>query len=254
MEEFDEKQIQQLIEEALLDSSSQPMRLQLGLGETDLLEIIFNRLSKKIIESELADLFVDIRKDIVSRKISLNLRELHSVTKNCKKCNVDSTAELPKWNTNNPDVLVIVESPNMTTESVNLMVNSFKNIGFSSQNLCLTYVNRCPVKRKYENNEVINCSSYLHSEIQLINPKLIVCLGGLPASILFGTDLKLKNIHGQIQWLGYWPILATYSPMYVLKSNSLDQGSNSVNEQFDNDIFQAYNFVYKKKATDSYVS
>lgn len=253
MEEFDEKQIQQLIEEALSENLSQQPKPHLGLGETDLLEIIFNRLSKKIIESDLADLFCDIRTDLVSRKISLDLKELHSVTKNCKKCNIDSSAELPKWNVENPDVLVIVESPNMTTESVNLMVNSFKNVGFSSQNLCLTYVNRCPVKRKYENKEIINCSPYLHTEIQLLNPKLIVCLGGLPSSILFGTELKIKNIHGRIQWLGYWPILTTYSPMYVLKSNSLDQAT-SINEQFNNDILQAFNFVYKKKATDIYVS
>jgi hypothetical protein len=57
----------------------------------------------------------------------------------------------------------------------------------------------------------------LHTEIQLLNPKLIVCLGGVPSSVLFGTDIKIKDIRGQIMWLGYWPILTTYSPNYVLK-------------------------------------
>lgn len=244
MLEFNEKELQSLIEEALSTSdANHPFSsFHLGFSETDLLEIIYQKLSSRIIQSDLNNIFLDVRKEILSRKLSLTLQDFHTITKNCKKCSsITSDSELPKWNIVNPDIVVVVENPNLSPEAVSLMIDTFKKAGLSSQQLCLTYINRCPVKRKYENQEIINCSSYLHTEIQLLNPKLIMCFGALPASVLFGQDIKLKDIRGNITWLGYWPILTTYSPNYVLKSSSFE--STQASEHFYNDILQAYNFV-----------
>jgi uracil-DNA glycosylase len=74
----------------------------------------------------------------------------------------------------------------------------------------------------------------------LLNPKLILCLGATPASVLFGSQIKIKETRGNIMWLGYWPILVTYSPMYILKS-----GGNTP-EHFSIDIKQAYDFIHKR--------
>ena len=238
MEEFSEQELKDLIDHALAakksDKSNSP-KIYLGLGETDLLESIHQRLSKRVIESDLNTIFRDLRSDILSRKISTSRKDLHTVTLNCKKCEIDSSAELPKWNVDNPDVVVVIDSPSLPADAVNLMVNTFKKIGFSSDQLCLTYVNRCPVRRKYEPSEVINCSQYLHLELQILNPKLIFCLGATPLSVLFGTDIKIKDIRGKLLWLGYWPIIDTYSPMYTLKSE--------LSDVFESDVIQAYNFV-----------
>lgn len=238
MEEFSEQELKDLIDQALAtknsDKSVSP-KIYLGLGETDLLESIHQRLSKRVIESDLNTIFRDLRSDILSRKISTSRKDLHTVTLNCKKCEIDSSAELPKWNVDNPDVVVVIDSPSLPADAINLMVNTFKKIGFSSDQLCLTYVNRCPVKRKYESSEVINCSHYLHLELQILNPKLIFCLGATPLSVLFGTDIKIKDVRGKLLWLGYWPIIGTYSPMYTLKSE--------LSDVFESDVIQAYNFV-----------
>lgn len=239
MEEFSEQELEDLINQALATKqslkNSTSSNIYLGLGETDLLESIHQRLSKRVIESELNTIFRDLRTDILSRKISISRKDLHTITLNCKKCQIDSTAELPKWNVDNPDVVVVIDSPSLPSDAVNLMVNSFKKVGFSSEQLCLTYVNRCPVKRKYEFFEVINCSNYLHLELQILNPKLIFCLGATPLSVLFGTDVKIKDIRGKLLWLGYWPIIGTYSPMYTLKSE--------LSDVFESDVIQAYNFI-----------
>jgi len=250
--EFDEAELQSLIDEALLQSNSShpfvPSNLHLGLGETSLLEVLHQRLSKKIIESELNEVFREVRVDLLSRKVSTTLKDLHTVTKNCNKCSLQSNPELPKWNVSNPDVVVVVDSPSMSSQSVEIMVEAFKKAGLSSEKLCLTYVNRCPVKRKYENQEILNCSPYLHTEIQLLNPKLILCLGGTPSSVLFGTDIKIKDVRGRLVWLGYWPIITTYSPSYVLKSLSLETSNTVPLEHFENDIFQVKNFLTSKKS------
>jgi uracil-DNA glycosylase family 4 len=245
MEEFSEEDLAQLINEALSEEkSSHPfggISTYLGLAETDLLESLHERLSKRFVGTYVNDIFQDLRGDILSRKISTNLQQLHTVTRNCRKCSIDSNAELPKWNTESPDIVIVVDSPSLSSDAISLMVESFKKVGFHSGQMCLTYVNRCPVKRKYENNEVINCSPYLHLEIQILNPKIVLCMGATPASVIFGTDIKIKDVRGKINWLGYWPILTTYSPNFVIKQNSL--GIEHIIDHFESDLLQAYNFA-----------
>lgn len=245
MEEFSEEELTLFVNRALSKSEDKhPFSANhLGLAETDILQHLHERLSKRFIESEVNDIFQDVRSDITSRKIPLTLNELHTVTKNCTKCKISSSAELPKWNVESPDIVVIVDSPSLPSDSISIMVDAFKAADISSSQLCLTYVNRCPVQRKYEEQEISNCTSYLHSEIQLLNPKLIVCLGALPASVLYGTPIKLKDIHGEIRWLGYWPILSTYSPMYVARAVRADM--ISVREHFQETIVRAKKFISK---------
>jgi len=112
MEEFDESEVEAIVSQALqpyFDSDNPTIHL--GLAETDLLENLHSRLSKRFIESELNEVFQDVRKDFLSRKISTTIKELHTVTKNCRKCQIDSTPELPMWNSQNPDIVIIVDSP-----------------------------------------------------------------------------------------------------------------------------------------------
>lgn len=251
MSEFNEEELNALIDEALSNKDrAHPFSSassHLGFAETDLLESLHSRLSMRFTESHVNDIFKDVRSEILSRKVSISLKDIHTITKNCNLCKIDSSAELPKWNTENPDIVVVVDNPSLPAEAISIMVEAFKNCELSSSQLCLTYVNRCPVKRKYENQEIINCSSYLHQELQILNPKLIVSLGALPASVLFGSAIKIKDFRGKITWLGYWPILSTYSPMYVLKSGSFGTKDNSYINIFNEDILQAKNFLTNKK-------
>ncbi len=245
MEEFDEQMLASLIEEALSSKDKNSLfpanGLHLSFMESDLLPLVYNKISKYMPISEAAALMQDIRDNVLSRKVSLSLKELHTVTNNCKKCAIDSTAELPKWNTKDPEALIVIESPSMDPQAVSYMVDIIKQSGFSSDQLCLTYLNRCPKKQKYDNSEIINCSPYLHTEIQIINPRLIITMGSLPVSALFGAEIKLKDYRGNVTWLGNWPILPTYSPSYVLKAGG------SIVEHFSEDIAHAYQFVHNVK-------
>jgi uracil-DNA glycosylase family 4 len=243
MEDFDEEALRKLIEEALSkNGQSHPFSSShIGLAESDILSFLHEKFSKKIIESEVNNIFYEMRDHFLSRRNSLSLRDLHTVTKNCDKCNLGSNPELPKWNVENPLIALVVESPSIPQESISLLVDAAKSAGLKSSDLCLTYVNRCPIKRKFENQEVINCSSYLHSELQLLNPKLIVTLGALASSVIFGTEIKMKDYRGSISWLGYWPILPMFSPSYALKSGE------SSTQIFYKDFIQAADFVKVQK-------
>ncbi len=243
--EFSEAELNSLIEEALSSNESKltpKSGLYLGFLETDLLEIVYDNLSGLVHESALITAFKNVRTEILSRKLNYSIKDLHTVTKNCRKCVLGSILpELPKWNVVDPDVLFIIDSPGMQQEAVSIFLKALKDSGFNSSKVCLTYVNRCPAKRKFTNQEVFNCSPYLHTEIQLLNPKLIVTLGALPLSTLLGFEVKLKEYRGSIHWLGYWPILPTYSPAYVIKGGQL------IGNQLLSDIKTAHTFIHKEE-------
>jgi DNA polymerase len=242
--EFNQEDLDSLIKEAL-SAPSNPLHpksgLHVGFMETDMLELLSTHLSNKLPESAIAEIYQDLRVDLLSRKSNNQLKDLHTVILNCKKCEIQQTSpELPKWNVKDPDVLFILDNPSLDQESVNFFLSSLKEAKFDSTRVCLTYVNRCPVKRKYTNQEVFNCSPYLHHEIQLLNPKLIVTLGSSPLISLLGLDVKLKEYRGNLLWLGYWPIMPTYSPIYAIKN-----GQN-LQDQFISDIKSAYKHSTKE--------
>lgn len=241
--EFNQDDLDSLIKEAL-SSSSNPLHpksgMHVGFMETDMLELLSGHLANKIPLSAISEIYQDLRLDLLSRKSNHQIKDLHTVILNCRKCEMQQTTpELPKWNVKNPDVLFITDNPSLDSDSVSFFLSSLKEAGFESSNVCLTYVNRCPVKRKYTNQEVFNCSPYLHNEIQLLNPKLIVTLGSVPLISLLGLDVKLKEYRGNLTWLGYWPIIPTYSPIYAVRNGQNFQ------EQFLSDIKSAHNFSTK---------
>jgi len=49
----------------------------------------------------------------------------------------------------------------VSPEAITLMIDAFKSAGFNSDQLCLTYVNRCPIRRKFENQEVLGNKPFL---------------------------------------------------------------------------------------------
>jgi DNA polymerase len=242
--EFDPTQLDQLIEEALSDPTDlgEPNRSygQLGFMETKLIENLFNSLDDKIPNAKFLELLQDARVDAIANQNKLKITDLHTVTHNCRKCSFSGISpNLPKWNVNNPDVLFIAESSAMDQQASATFVSSLKNAGFSSEKVCLSYLLRCPTK-SIEQQYVENCAQYLHTEIQIMNPKLICTIGANVLSVLFGTDLKIKDYKNKITWLGSWPILPLYSLNYVLKA-----GDSAV-QSFHADMNQAYQFCYKK--------
>jgi len=240
-EEFDEQYLDSLIQEALSDKDKSQMHpssgMHLGFAESDLVALMYGKLTSYFPQSSLNSFFQNFRSDLTSRKVSLSLKDLHTIVKNCKKCSLSLPAQLPKWNTVNPDVLVILESPSMQSDAIDLLVQKIKSAGFVPTQMCLTYVNRCPKFGKYDNKEIINCSPYLHTEIQLINPKVIVPMGSLVTSVLLSSNIKIKDCRGNLMWLGYWPIVPTYSPSYVLRSSS------AALQNFENDLSYVHKFI-----------
>ncbi len=77
---------------------------------------------------------------------------------------------------------------------------------------------RPPKNRDPEPEEVAQCITYLHQQIQLIQPKIIVCLGRIAACYMIDKNFKVTKEHGQwVQKDGIW-MMGTFHPAALLRN------------------------------------
>ena len=79
---------------------------------------------------------------------------------------------------------------------------------------------RPPGNRNPEADEIAACLPYLHRQIELIQPKLIVALGKVASNALMGRDATLASLRGKLHEYRGIPLIVTYHPAYLLRTPS----------------------------------
>jgi DNA polymerase len=77
---------------------------------------------------------------------------------------------------------------------------------------------RPPGNRNPEPNEALQCEPYLHRQIDLIRPKLIIALGKVAAANLLATDASVASMRGKVHRYRGTPLIVTYHPAYLLRN------------------------------------
>ena len=64
------------------------------------------------------------------------------------------------------------------------------------------------------------CHAWLQQQIEWINPRLILAVGGIAAHNLLQTDEAVGRLRGIVHYYGEWkiPLVVTYHPAYLLRS------------------------------------
>ncbi len=98
------------------------------------------------------------------------------------------------------------------------------SIQLSRSDVFITNIVKCrpPENRDPEEDEKWACHFYLEAQLELIKPKLIVCLGRHSLNY-FLPGLKISAVHGQVQKRGERRILPLYHPAAALHNGSLRQ-------------------------------
>jgi DNA polymerase len=102
-----------------------------------------------------------------------------------------------------------------------LLDNMLLSIGLKrGDNVYIANIVKCrpPDNRNPETDEVATCLPYLHRQIALIKPKLIVALGKTAATALLARDATLGSLRGTAHEFHGTPLLVTYHPAYLLRS------------------------------------
>jgi len=77
--------------------------------------------------------------------------------------------------------------------------------------------------RKPTSEEMKTCIPYLHEQIDLIRPKVIVALGGTAIEGLLGKIVGITRLRGQWQTYRGTPLMPTYHPAYLLRNQALSE-------------------------------
>jgi DNA polymerase len=77
---------------------------------------------------------------------------------------------------------------------------------------------RPPGNRNPEPSEAGRCEPYLHRQIALIKPRLIIALGKVAAVNLLRRDASIASLRGKVLEYQNIPLIITYHPAYLLRS------------------------------------
>src|SRR5882724_5311544 len=77
--------------------------------------------------------------------------------------------------------------------------------------------------RKPTPEEMQTCIPYLHEQIDLIRPKVLVALGATAVEGLLGKTLGITKLRGNWQTYRGTPLMPTFHPSYLLRNQSLSE-------------------------------
>jgi uracil-DNA glycosylase len=73
-------------------------------------------------------------------------------------------------------------------------------------------------------SEIAACRPWLEAEIELVGPRVIVCLGATAAQALLGRDFRVTRRRGEVVDSGYGiPAIATVHPSSILRATDEDR-------------------------------
>jgi uracil-DNA glycosylase family 4 len=102
-----------------------------------------------------------------------------------------------------------------------LLDNMLVAIGLKrGANVYIANILKCrpPGNRNPEPHEALQCEPYLHRQIELIRPKLIVALGKVAAANLLASDASVGSMRGRIHRYRGISLIVTYHPAYLLRN------------------------------------
>jgi len=77
--------------------------------------------------------------------------------------------------------------------------------------------------RKPTADEMKTCSPYLHEQIDLIQPKVIVALGATAVEGLLGKTIGITKLRGTWKTYRGIPLMPTYHPAYLLRNQAMSE-------------------------------
>ena len=101
-----------------------------------------------------------------------------------------------------------------------LLTQMIEAMGLQRRDVYICNVVKCrpPGNRQPEGDEVESCSPFLFRQLDVIKPKVIVCLGATAFQTLLQSNRSISHFRGQ--WLDFrgYKMLPTYHPAYLLRN------------------------------------
>ncbi len=161
----------------------------------------------------------------------------------CVKCpNLASSRKSVVFGVGSPDaqLMFVGEAPGADEDEQGepfvgkagqLLTKIIQTMGFQRSTVYIANILKCRPdtpgqsagNRKPTPEEMQTCIPYLHEQIDLIQPKVLVALGATAVEGLLGKTIGITKLRGQ--WRSYRniPLMPTYHPAYLLRNQALSE-------------------------------
>lgn len=156
--------------------------------------------------------------------------ELRSACENCDKCALAETRTNCVFGVGyeNADLMFVGEAPGEQEDKTGtpfvgragqLLDKFLFAVDIKREDVYIANILKCrpPKNRDPLPDEEEACIGYLRQQVNLIKPKVIVCLGRIAAMKLIKPDFKITQEHGQWFKKGNYLMTAVYHPAALLR-------------------------------------
>lgn len=158
--------------------------------------------------------------------------ELATAIRSCTKCPLHATRTNAVFGVGDRRArwLIIGEAPGADEDKQGepfvgragqLLNSMLKAIGLAREQVFIANIlkSRPPNNRDPQPEEVRACIPYLHRQIELVDPTLILCVGRIAAQTLLDVETPIGKLRGVVHRIvGNRPVVVTYHPAYLLRS------------------------------------
>jgi DNA polymerase len=161
----------------------------------------------------------------------MNLNELETYCKRCKKCNLCQTRNNAVFGegNSNANIMLVGEGPGYNEDLTGkpfvgkagqLLDKMLQAINLSRAEIYITNIVKCrpPNNRNPLEDESIVCLDYLRYQVRLIQPKIIVCMGAVAAKHLISSDISITKERGKWTRKGTIDFIPVFHPAYLLRN------------------------------------
>jgi uracil-DNA glycosylase len=131
-------------------------------------------------------------------------------------------------NQSRADVLLVGEAPGAQEDlagvpfvgrSGQLLDSLLAEAGLDRSLVAVANVLKCrpPGNRKPRRAEVTRCRPWLARQIELVDPRVVVALGGTAAEWFFGAGARIAALREQVREHGGRPLVVTYHPSAAIR-------------------------------------
>jgi uracil-DNA glycosylase len=149
----------------------------------------------------------------------------------CTKCDLHESRTNVVFGSGDPDaeLMFVGEGPGQREDeqgvpfvgpSGNLLQELLGEIGLTREEVYIGNVVKCrpPKNRDPRPDEIDACKGYLRSQIELIDPSVVVTLGNFASKLLLRTETGITRLRGTAyEWWGGRLLIPTYHPAAALR-------------------------------------
>ncbi|MBI3005968.1 MAG: uracil-DNA glycosylase [Ignavibacteriales bacterium] len=160
-----------------------------------------------------------------------SLDELNRLICNCTKCPLGFTRTKFVFGVGNPkaEIVIVGEAPGADEDAQGepfvgragqLLNKILEAIRFKREEVYICNILKCrpPNNRDPQPEEIDACEPHLWRQLEIIKPKLILCLGRIAAQVLMKTNASLSQLRGKVHEYHGIKLMVTYHPAALLRN------------------------------------